>query len=239
MSSWLTKNVMISDRYSNGKWVVNNRAHLISLIMKNLNNNSKTVLDLGSGEGTYSAQFLQVFPQCSLLVGIDISRENINQAKKKQNRKKTEFIIADGQNLPFKNLSFGAAICKDILHHADDPSQVLKELIRVSKDSVVIEANKRNIIMLLHEKYGHHHLTRQHLAFLAKSCDAKSFEFFTSYDYPFTMRLPSTNPIVISWNLAISALLLLSNKLPIIIDFFSHFVFRVLRNSYNGLYIRN
>lgn len=240
MKSWIKNNVIFSDRYTNGEWVIRNRSSLISILMKNLDENSDTILDLGCGEGTYSAQFLQTFSKCSILIGIDISRESIRLAKVKQSREKTEFMVADGQNLPFKDKSFGAVISKDVLHHADRPRQVLKEIIRISTGpSVVIEANKSNPIMVLNEKYGHHHLTSQQLTYLAKTSGASNFIMFSSYDYPFTMRLPSLNPIVVIWNLSISLLLITCNKIPLISSFFSLVIQPLLVNSYNGLSINS
>jgi len=230
---------MLSDRYTNGEWVVQNRSSLLSLAMKNLNINSDLIVDLGCGKGIYSKRLVQIFSKCSLLIGIDISQENIRAAKTLQKGGKTEFILADGHYLPFKDKSIDAVISKDILHHANHPTRVLKEVIRISKGpSVVIEANKSNPIMALNEKYGHHHLTGKQLEYLAKASGALNYDIFNSYDYPFTMRLPSTNPIAYIWNVSASLLLVSCNGIPQIAKFFSQ-VLHLLVHSYNGLSINS
>jgi len=240
-SSWIKNTVLLSDRYTtNGKWVVRNRSRLLSLIVRNLDVNARKVLDLGCGDGVYSPQLLQSFPNISLLVGIDVSRESIKLAKFKYAGRKTEFILADGENLPFREKSFGAIISKDVLHHANEPMQVIKEIVRASMGaSIIVEANKTNPIMLLNEKYGHHHLTSQQLIYLAKISGVSKFKTFYSYNYPFTMRLPSSNPIVSVWNLNVSFLLILSEKVPLLVDFFSQVMSPLLRQSYNGLAVNS
>lgn len=44
-----------------------------------------------------------------------------------------KFIEADGENLPFDKHEFDYSICCHVLEHAEDPTQFLKEQMRVSK----------------------------------------------------------------------------------------------------------
>ncbi|MFA7493824.1 MAG: class I SAM-dependent methyltransferase [Proteiniphilum sp.] len=43
------------------------------------------------------------------------------------------FVNADGENLPFKDKEFDYIICNQVLEHADNPSQFIKEHCRVAK----------------------------------------------------------------------------------------------------------
>ena len=80
-NSWVSNNIILSDRYTNGKWVTRNRLRLLYRLSENLNPNAMTLLDLGCGEGTYSIQLLQFFTKCTMLVGLDISREEYSYCK--------------------------------------------------------------------------------------------------------------------------------------------------------------
>ena len=45
-------------------------------------------------------------------------------------------IICDVQHLPFKNKSFSKSIATHIIEHVDEPIQLIKELIRVTRKTV-------------------------------------------------------------------------------------------------------
>lgn len=48
-----------------------------------------------------------------------------------------QFINATGENLPFKDKEFDYIICNQVLEHADDPIQFIKELERVGKGGYI------------------------------------------------------------------------------------------------------
>ena len=50
-----------------------------------------------------------------------------------------EPIIYDGDNLPFKDKTFGTALLITVLHHTKNPQQVLHEALRVSNKVIIIE----------------------------------------------------------------------------------------------------
>lgn len=212
---------LLSDRYTDGRWVTFNRTRLLSLALENLDANASIVLDLGCGEGKYLPLLLKGLPNCHFVIGIDISPEYIKKAKIKNPRENIDFLIADGQNLPFKEKCFGLILSKDMLHHVRHPGQVLREIDRVSKGQIVIiEANKHNPIMLLNEKYGkHQHLTIQQLELLARSYLDTPFFSLEAHEYPFTLRLPSLSPMAFVWNLLVSLSLIACNQIPFLAEF--------------------
>jgi len=105
------------------------------------------VLDYGCGIGVLSGKI-----NCKLIVGIDISKSLIRIAKE---RYKRFFIIADGENLPFKQNVFDKTIGRGVLHHLSNPKAGASEVKRVSKPNSKIifsEPNNKNIFVLLVRK---------------------------------------------------------------------------------------
>lgn len=53
------------------------------------------------------------------------------------------FIRADGQYLPFQDSVFEIVYCSHLIEHVHRPLKLLKELIRVSRDKIIIECPHR------------------------------------------------------------------------------------------------
>lgn len=85
-----------------------------------------SVLDIGCGNGALSADLSK---HCREVVGIDISEENIKQAKK---RADINFICADVTNYDFKR-SFDAIVLSNVLEHIKNRVTFLKNLSKYSK----------------------------------------------------------------------------------------------------------
>jgi ubiquinone/menaquinone biosynthesis C-methylase UbiE len=212
---------LLSEQYINGRWVAFNRSQLLSHCLEKSNKKTSVILDLGCGNGRYSTLILKGTPKSCLLVGVDVYKEYIKEARKNNPRRNIMFLVADGQDLPFKNKCFDLTISKDLLHHVRHPFEVLREISRVSRGGVVIiEANKYNPIMLLNEKYGNHqHLSIQQLEHLTRYLQVDSFSLKQVHAYPFTLRLKSLNPIACIWNASVSIFLIVCNKVPYVSEF--------------------
>ena len=87
------------------------------------------VLDIGCGDGTIG----------SLLVerGSEISIEGVEFAPRPQC--KIPCRPFDGAKLPFADGSFDVCLFVDVLHHTDDPSILLREARRVTRQFVLIK----------------------------------------------------------------------------------------------------
>ena len=87
------------------------------------------VLDVGCGVGLYS---FEVFRRTKHVVCLDIQLKQLVALK--QLELPIELILADAQCLPFKDLSFDALVCIEVLEHLEDDEAGLIECFRILKD---------------------------------------------------------------------------------------------------------
>jgi len=87
------------------------------------------VLDVGCGDGLLAARILEARPDIDI-TGIDVLARP---------RAFIPVQLFDGQTIPFANASFDAVMFVDVLHHTDDPSILLREARRVSRNVVLIK----------------------------------------------------------------------------------------------------
>jgi SAM-dependent methyltransferase len=87
------------------------------------------VLDVGCGDGAVSREIMQLRPGLHI-EGVEVLPRG---------RPEIEVSAYDGNNIPFHDKSFDAAMFVDVLHHAADPAQLLREAARVARQYVVIK----------------------------------------------------------------------------------------------------
>lgn len=89
-----------------------------------------SVLDAGCGGGFLSEEFARL--GCRV-AGVDLSRESIAAARAHAVREELDVAYAAGDagRLPFRDGSFDAACCCDVLEHVADPEGVIAEIARV------------------------------------------------------------------------------------------------------------
>lgn len=85
------------------------------------------VLDVGAGR-CYIAQEIQDKNKVKVTC-LDI--KNLSQTD-------MGVVVYDGKNIPFKNNEFDIALIAYVLHHCEEPIEVLKEVIRVTRGNIVI-----------------------------------------------------------------------------------------------------
>jgi ubiquinone/menaquinone biosynthesis C-methylase UbiE len=116
----------------------------VNLIKKELGSwRPSEALDVGCGDG-FGMFYMQNI--VSRIYGSDISPEML----KANPSDKTMLICASAYNLPYEDSSFDLVYCWELLHHIDRPIEVVKEMVRVSKNGIIIcEPNSLNPAMCL------------------------------------------------------------------------------------------
>lgn len=117
-----------SDRVNAGELLTSLGA-IFTQIHNSFGENAIRILDLGCGTGWSSNLFALSGHE---VVGIDVSKDAINAAKKKFNRSNLSFEKVDYNNLSSLGL-FDVAIFIDSLHHADDIEAVLRSVKKILK----------------------------------------------------------------------------------------------------------
>jgi SAM-dependent methyltransferase len=123
------------------------------------------VLDVGCGNGLFTHLLAR---RSAFVVGLDYSDFMLRKNPVPM------LLRGRGEALPVKSKAFEVVFVASLLHHAEHPEQLMKELARVSSKYVVlIEPNRRNPIMfcfslLVREERGGLRSSREHLSQLAR-----------------------------------------------------------------------
>lgn len=98
-------------------------------------------IDIGCGVGLA----LQVLGQNNAhAIGLDLSRSEILNARKRCANLSVDFVVADAQNLPFKDETLRGAVCLHLLEHVPNPKRVVDEIHRVLKTTSFLLAEVPN-----------------------------------------------------------------------------------------------
>ncbi len=106
----------------------------IAFVLSRIKHNDK-VLDLGCGYGRVAIRLLE---KAKTIVGIDISKDNIELAKTTLDKYDScEFFVMDAVDLKFSDNTFDMVICvqNGISAFKVDPLRLINESIRVTKKS--------------------------------------------------------------------------------------------------------
>lgn len=109
----------------------------IDFVLTNISSKDH-VLDLGCGYGRVAKQ---ISLKAGKLTGIDISKDNIELARDYvRPNKNCEFLVMDAKKLEFPDSFFDVTICvqNGISAFKIDPSELLSESIRVTKNKGII-----------------------------------------------------------------------------------------------------
>lgn len=191
-----------------------------NIIIKFLNNSSKTVLEIGSGTGRISHHLIDSGYH---VIGLDLdprNAEKIYSSITPQFKENFSLIIADGQHLPFKNSSFGSIVSFRVLKYFPDYELGIREMSRVVKSRGRLVLEISNIIswesllrlprLIVERKIGLPHLFN--VWDVIKKLKRHNFEVQSSeatYKIPFGIWTRIRNPYLIKIVLLIHGILLL------------------------------
>lgn len=103
-------------------------ARLTELISEMLEGTQK-ILDVGCGDGRIDSYLMSSNKEIEI-IGIDVLvRDNTY----------IDVIEYDGYHIPLKDNVVDTVMVIDVLHHVDDPQRLIKEMVRVTSDSIIIK----------------------------------------------------------------------------------------------------
>jgi SAM-dependent methyltransferase len=110
--------------------------------------NHGLVLNIGCGTGDTDTKFLLKLRY--FVVGLDISISALKILKDNyRSVNLIDVVCADAENLPFKNNSFDIVLEMNTLHHLPNPTNCIKESIRVANKVFLIDSLKSLITRLI------------------------------------------------------------------------------------------
>ena len=110
---------------------------------------SAKILDVGTGTGRVARKILEASE--ARVIGIDIERDNIKNAKEKFSENyadKYDLIVADGQFLPFKNSSFDGITCIRTLKYFPNHQLGIREMSRILKNGGTLVLTLSNVFSI-------------------------------------------------------------------------------------------
>ncbi len=119
----------------------------------------RKVLDIGCGDGYYTIQYWDK-AKPARLTGVDGAAAAIKVANERKQQRPIQFEVADAHTVPFPDNSFDVALVQSILHHDDNPSDMIREAFRVAPTIIIHEPNGNNPGLKLLEKTLRYH--REH-----------------------------------------------------------------------------
>jgi SAM-dependent methyltransferase len=100
---------------------------------------SATVLDIGCGDGLIDKLILDLRPNITI-EGCDVQVRNFIHMP---------VLEFKGTELPFESKSFDFTLFIDVLHHTSDPSILLAEAKRVSRQGIIVKDHLTNKIFAI------------------------------------------------------------------------------------------
>lgn len=146
--------------------------------LKLIDKTAKTLVDIGCGDGTYTAEIANARPDLKVS-GFDPAAVAIDLAKEKNPN--IDFKVAnllDATSMP--NQQFDIAVIRGVLHHLTDPPLAIENAAKIAKKIIIIEPNGNNPILKVIEKTSKYHIEHEERSFaqslLKQWCEEKNLK---------------------------------------------------------------
>lgn len=146
--------------------------------LKLIDKTAKTLVDIGCGDGTYTAEIANARPDLKIS-GFDPAAVAIDLAKEKNPN--IDFQVAnllDAASMP--NQQFDIAVIRGVLHHLTDPPLAIENAAKIAKKIIIIEPNGNNPILKVIEKTSKYHIEHEERSFaqslLKQWCNEKNLK---------------------------------------------------------------
>ena len=171
-----------------------------------------SVLDVGCGDSPHGDVNTDLFLEDAFK---HRSNEINHDIRFKLNTKTiSNFCLAEGSHLPFKDNAFDLVISSQVIEHVPKPALMAKEMVRISKDIVVIETVHRR---------------GERLSAMAKQLELNKVHI-NKFDYTYFGALAKALSVNLIWNEALikTPILVYNNYTFPIINYWVPFVIRIV-----------
>jgi ubiquinone/menaquinone biosynthesis C-methylase UbiE/uncharacterized protein YbaR (Trm112 family) len=136
-NKWTSDTVSIQEHIDFAKQSFKIGEEILKIVKnKSHQKSNPRVLDLGAGWGIF--QSWQFYKNNYNVISLDLCPEFIFASDRIANNTNIERIVADCTILPFKNNVFDIILCKELIHHVNNPSYLFDEIMRVAAPNAII-----------------------------------------------------------------------------------------------------
>lgn len=129
------------------------------LILQMANMHDRKILDMGCGDAFYTIRFWDSAKPRSI-VAVDGAPGALKVAQTNKAERPIQLAVANAHALPFPDNSFDLVLVQSILHHDDDPQDMIREAFRLAPEIMIHEPNGLNLGLKVIEKVSKYH--REH-----------------------------------------------------------------------------
>ena len=115
-----------------------------------------SVLDMGCGDGFFT---IKIFDQGKphSMVGVDAAVQAIHAANSHKAHRQIIFMVGDAHHLPYRDNHFDLVMVQSVLHHDDNPDDMIREAFRLAPKILIHEPNGNNLGLKVIEKVSPYH----------------------------------------------------------------------------------
>lgn len=125
----------------------------------------KTLVDIGCGDGVYTAEIKKALPSLDI-EGFDPASDAIAIAEENYPDITFKVINILQDNIEEVTRKFDVGILRGVLHHLPDQQLAIKNALKIAETVVIMEPNGNNPILKVIEKVSEYHRTHEEQSFM-------------------------------------------------------------------------
>ncbi len=126
----------------------------------------KSVIDVGCGDGAYTAELFE--GGAAAVLGVEPGAEAVEVARSRSTEtggRRAEFQVCNAYDLESLGKRFDVAVVRGVIHHIPEPLRGIRQICKVAKDIIVVEPNGYNPVLKLIEQLSSYHREHQELSY--------------------------------------------------------------------------
>lgn len=146
------------------------RDRVTDAIHQLVNLKEKTVVDVGSGDGSFTLDLLTLQPKS--IIGIDAAVDSVALANRKAEKyPNVNFEVADIYKIEPPKIRYQVAIVRGFLHHLYDVEKAISRICSLADEIIVLEPNGYNPILKIIEKTSRYHIEHEEKSYAPHKLD--------------------------------------------------------------------